>query len=135
MLFRSGVSLVLDLVGLLAAGRGWVLAEFTGDCEEFDESIPIPGRSDGSKIGCVDTDTVPGLIAGESLLFDCPIGLVMRSGISGVPGFSTGFAAGRNNPVGLLISDGNRLSLSGLGAMPDCAALRGKVLRMPGLVF
>ena len=96
----AGVSLALDF-GLLAAGRGWVLAEFARDCEEFDESIPIPGRSDGSKIGCVDTDTVPGLIAGASLLFGRPIGLVVRSGINGIPDFSPGFLSERNNPVGL----------------------------------
>ena len=96
--------------------------------------MPIPGKSEGSKIGCVDTDTVPGLIAGESLLF----GLVVLSGISGMPGLCPGFTAGRDNPVGLPrlpIPAGNRLSLSGLGAMSDCAFLRGIVLRMLGLVF
>ena len=97
--------------------------------------MPIPGKSDGDKIGCVDTDTVPGLIAGESLLFV----LVVLSGVDGSPDGSPDFAAGRNNPVGLLprlpIPAGNRLPLSGLGAMPDWAALRGRVLRMPGLEF
>ena len=96
--------------------------------------MPIPGKSEGSKIGCVDTDTVPGLIVEEILLFV----LVVLFGVDGSPGFSPDVAAGRNNPVGLprLPSPaGNRLSLSGLGAMPDCAALRGRVLMMLGLVF
>ena len=111
-----------------------VVVEFTGICEALGESIPMPGKSDGSKIGWVDTDTVPGLIAGD-LLVGCPVGVVVLP-VDGIAGFRPDFVAERNNRLGLILltSRGNR-PLSGFGAMPDCALLRGRVLRIPDLVF
>ena len=112
-----------------------MVAGLTGICEALGESIPIPGRSDGSKIGCVDTDTVPDSIAGESLLFGCPVGFVVLPGIDGVAGFRPGFAAERNRRLGLpFTSNGDRPALRGFGAIPDCAALRGRVLSSPDLL-
>lgn len=126
----AAVSLALDLVVLLTAVRGLAVAEFTGERAGLG-AMPIPGKSEGSKIGCVDTDTVPGLIAGERLLLGCLVVLVVLPMVDGIPDFSPGFPDERSR---LLISDDKRLSLSGFGAIPDCAALRGKVLRMLGLV-
>ena len=122
----------LAFLGALDPAR----VELAGICVELPAPMPIPGKSDGSRIGCVDTDTVPDSIPGD-LLFGRPVGLVALPAIDGIAGFRPDFVAERNGRLELVLftSNGDWPALRGFGAMPDCALLRGRVLRMPGLVF
>ena len=90
-----------ELAFLLALDPARV--ELAGICAELTEAIPIPGKSDGSRIGCVDTDTVPDSIPGASLLFGRPVGLVALPAIDGIAGFRPGFAAERNSRLELVL--------------------------------
>ena len=86
--------------------------------------MPMPGRSDGSKIGWVDTETVRGLRVGDNCDRGDPVPFV---GLVALPELAV-VGSGWDDRMPVLSRVVGVGALSGLGAIPDRAPLRGRIL-------
>ena len=109
----------LAVGGLVMTGA--VCAGVAGIAVPLGGLMPIPGRSDGSKIGWVETETVRGLSVGDNCAPVPFMGLVAVLGLAVV-------GSGWDDRMPVLSRLVGIGALSGLGAIPDRDPLRGRIL-------